>query len=275
MALQISDHIGVSNLSTVSNIRESLLPRSLEGSAFVVLDGSGSVGSALCEQLLDQGATVSAIVRRESTVPVSLQNRLSNVAFADASVPERLEAEISSAIERLGRIDGLANCIGTLYPRRGEVTSIQEFEETLRVNVSASSATLRACLQPMRKSGGSIVFCTSTTADFDLSPNHEFVAAAKSAVTNLAMAAAASNARFGIRINTVSPGPTKMKPPGSAGRDIATLPPADSGHLTDQVIKAAARMVSFLLHPDSSFITGANLNINGDPYSLMKPSGPI
>ncbi len=81
-----------------------------------------------------------------------------------------------------GKVDGVANCVGSIVLKPAHSTSEAEFEDVLRVNLFTSFNVLKASVKRMMGSGGgSVVLCTSAVARHGI-PNHEAIAAAKAGV---------------------------------------------------------------------------------------------
>jgi 3-oxoacyl-[acyl-carrier protein] reductase len=82
-------------------------------------------------------------------------------------------------LEKFGRIDGAANCAGSIILKPAHSTTEEEFSQTIATNLNSSFSLLRCLARPMMKQkSGSIVFCSSAVAKIGLS-NHEAIAAAK------------------------------------------------------------------------------------------------
>lgn len=116
-----------------------------------------------------------------------------------------VDACMALAVNHYGRLDGVANCVGSLLLKPAHLTSAAEWHATLATNLGSAFATVRAAARAMMKTGGSIVLVSSVAARLGLA-NHEAIAAAKAGVGGLVISAAAAYAARGIRVNAVAPG---------------------------------------------------------------------
>jgi NAD(P)-dependent dehydrogenase (short-subunit alcohol dehydrogenase family) len=128
---------------------------------------------------------------------------ITTASIEDVST-EAVEAIARRAGEEFGRLDGIANCIGSLLLKPAHLTSEQEWQTTMHINVTSGFAAVRAAGKLM-KAGGSVVLVSSAAGQIGLS-NHEAIAAAKAALVGLARSAAATYAGKNIRVNCVAPG---------------------------------------------------------------------
>ncbi len=104
--------------------------------------------------------------------------RENNYGLGSAEV----EACVASVLDKYGRIDGAANCAGSIILKPAHSTTEEEFSQTIATNLNSSFSLMRCLARPMMKQkSGSIVFCSSAVAKIGLS-NHEAIAAAKVAL---------------------------------------------------------------------------------------------
>ena len=173
--------------------------------SYVILGATGGVGSALCERLAGSAAQL-VLGGRDGQRLEQLAHTTGGHPFTlDATLPVQVEACVQAAVERYGHLDGIVNCVGSLLLKPAHLTSDDEWAATLGVNLTSAFAAVRAGARAMMRSGGSIVLLSSAAARIGLA-NHEAIAAAKSGVIGLTLAAAASYGPRGIRVNCVAPG---------------------------------------------------------------------
>ena len=163
-----------------------------ENSVQVIIGATGGIGSALARRLQSQGAKL-LLASRDEAKTVDLANELGAIPFTvDATKTSEVEAAVNHAVEVYGRIDGIANCVGSLLLKPAHLTSDDEWAATIAANLTSAFATVRAATKAI-KGGGSIVLVSSAAARIGLA-NHEAIAAAKAGVIGLTLSAAASYA---------------------------------------------------------------------------------
>ena len=231
--------------------------RQLEGRVIVVTGAAQGQGASEVAALVDQGASVVAadIATPAAAAPEGVYQR-----HLDVGDPVGW-SELAAWIEtRFGRVDGLINNAGvTSRVRLGDVT-LEDWDRILRINATSAMLAIQALL-PLMARGASIVNVGSVAA----LTGHYTAAytASKAAIRGLTQLAAIELGPRGIRVNAVHPGfietpMTAAAPPGFRDIMISLTPLARAGTPAD----AAALMV-FLMSANSSFITGAEIALDG------------
>ncbi len=232
----------------------------------VIIGGSGGIGSALARRLVASGWRVTITGRDPGRLQAAATATGAQPCTLDASDPKAVEDLLQEASSQHGRVDAVANCAGSILLKAAHLTTDQEFSATIAANLNTSFNLLRAAARVMMKqpTGGSIVFCSSVAARRGLA-NHEAIAAAKAGVEGLAIAAAASYARYHIRINCVAPGLTRtpltrgLTENESIARASAAMHPLGRIGEPDDVASAMA----WLMDPAQSWITGNVMPVDG------------
>jgi NAD(P)-dependent dehydrogenase (short-subunit alcohol dehydrogenase family) len=193
------------------------------------------------------------------------------VSTLDATRCDEVEARAREALESFGRLDGIANCVGSLLLKPAHITKEEEWNETLLTNLGSAFAAVRAAAKVMR-STGSVVLVSSAAARMGL-PNHEAIAAAKAGVVGLMRSAAATYASRGIRVNAVAPGlvrtPMTQRITSSKAAESASVALHPLGRLGEP--EDVARVLAWLLGPESGWITGQVLGVDGGLAALKTP----
>ncbi len=244
----------------------------MNDAAFVVFGATGAIGSATARGLVAAGARVGLVGKREDATRALAEEMAMPFAVADVTVSAQVDAALATMKERLGEIDGVTSCVGSVLLKPAHLTKDEELAATLAVNLSSSFYVLRASVKAMGDRGGSIVFCSTAAARAGLA-NHEAIAAAKSGVEGMAIAAAATYAPRNIRINCVAPG---LVPSGITARIVgqpAALAASVAMHALGRIgtPDEVARAIIWLLDPASSWVTAQVLAVDGGLGSV-RPS---
>lgn len=233
--------------------------------AYVVLGGTGAVGSALVERLIAGGHQVMVGARdlaKASPLAERFGCDLSQVTAADAGSVDKC---VSAAKEKYGRLDGVTNCIGSILLKPAHLISDDQWHETLTTNLSSSFYLARAAAKAMRNGeGGSIVFVSSVAARHGLA-NHEAIAAAKAGVEGLAISLAATYASRGIRVNAVAPGLLKSEMTRSLWESEPAAKASAAMHPIGRIGEPSevAGLIAWLLEPSAAWVTGQVIGIDG------------
>ena len=160
-----------------------------------------------------------------------------------------------------GRLDVLVNNAGTAIPKRFEETTLEELDRLIAINIRGVFVATQAALKHM-KSGGRIISIGSAVGERALTPGLVPYSATKGAVKMFTQGLSREVASRGITVNNVQPGPidtdTNPATGGWAVPQKAFTALGRYGHV-DEV----AALVAFVAGPESSYITGANLNVDG------------
>ena len=232
--------------------------------SFVILGGSGDIGTSVAEQLRRDGKRI-LLGSRPSRHLVELAARLDCPTFElDATRPDEVLACLEQASNEFGRVDGVVNCVGSILLKPAHLTTEQEWSTTIATNLTSAFATVRAAAKTMLKLGGSVVLVSSAAADVGL-PSHEAIAAAKAGVVGLARSAAASYAARGLRINVVAPGLVRTKLTRKIWENERAAATSQAmhpiGRLGDPSEVAAA--IVWLLDSQNSWTTGEVIAVDG------------
>jgi 3-oxoacyl-[acyl-carrier protein] reductase len=230
---------------------------------FVILGGYGGIGSALARKLVGQGDKVLIAGRSQEKLAALAAELDVEHAIADATESGTIEAAIAAGKTAFGELHGVANCFGSLLLKPGHVTSDAEFESVLSANLKSAFSAMRGAAKSI-PGAGSVVFVSSAAARIGL-VNHEAIAAAKAGVQGLALAAAATYAKRGLRFNVVAPGLTDTP---MTARIVSSEPSATASlkmHALGRFGRPEdiASAMAFLLDPANDWITGQVLGVDG------------
>ena len=234
----------------------------------LILGATGGIGSTLARQLYARGAHL-VLAARNATALEALGSELgARTVLIDATLPADIERAVEIAVQAFGRIDGAANCVGSLLLKPAHLTKPEEFDDVLSVNLRSAFSLVRSAARAMMNNaeplGGSIVVVASAAARIGLA-NHEAIAAAKGGVIGLTLSAAASYAAKQVRVNCVAPGlvrtPLTARITGSSAGEQSSLAMHALGRLGEP--RDVANAIAFLLDPENSWVTGQTLGVDG------------
>ncbi len=232
---------------------------------YLVLGATGGIGSALVQRLHGRGARL-ALAARTADPLHALADGVDGLALPlDATDAAAVQRAVEHTVSAYGRLDGAVCLTGSILLKPAHLTTPDEFDETLRVNLYAAFYLVRAAARAMMKDGGSIVLAASAVARIGL-VNHEAIAAAKAGVIGLAQSAAATYANRNVRVNCVAPG--LVETPLSA-RILST----DAGRQQSEAMHALGRVgqpedvataIDWLLDAErSAWVTGQTIGVDG------------
>ncbi|MDZ7266924.1 MAG: SDR family oxidoreductase [candidate division KSB1 bacterium] len=237
--------------------------------ACVIVGATGGIGTALCRRLQQNGTRLLLAGRSQEKLRILAEEVGAHYAVVDATQFEDMESCCARALERFGRLDGVVNCVGSLLLKPAHQTTAAEWHAALAANLTSAFATVRAASRLMLRHGGAVVLISSAAARTGMA-NHDAVAAVKAGVIGLALSAAATYARFGLRVNVVAPGLVRtpltariIGNPDLLKAALALHPLARIGE-PEQVASA----IAWLLQPEQSWVTGQVLGVDGGLASL-------
>jgi len=233
----------------------------------LVTGGSRGIGAAIAKRLAKNGASVAITYAKDdkaASAVVKAIERLGGKAIAiqaDAADAKAVKSAVEKTVATFGRLDVLVNNAGTAIPKTFEETTIEEMDTMIGINVRGIMAATQAALKHM-KSGARIIMIGSSVGERVLVPGLVAYSATKGAVKMFTQGLAREIGSRGITVNNVQPGPIDTDLNPASGEWAVPQKAVTSlnryGHV-DEV----ANLVAFVAGPESSYITGANLTVDG------------
>jgi 3-oxoacyl-[acyl-carrier protein] reductase len=248
----------------------------LAGKVALVTGGSRGIGAAICKALAADGAAVAVNYRSGSDEAAKVVAAIEEaggraVALqADVADYEDTERLVADVIEQLGGLHILVNNAGIARDKLVYTMEPEDWLDVMMVNFGGVFNGTKAVLSHfMSKGEGSIVNVSSVMGERGWIGQANY-AASKGAVNAFTRCCAMETARFGIRVNTVLPGfaPTELVAglvEGEAGKGIKRQIPMRRMGDVDQI----ASVVRFLAGPESSYMTGSFVTVDGGAMSAL------
>jgi NAD(P)-dependent dehydrogenase (short-subunit alcohol dehydrogenase family) len=240
----------------------------------LITGGSRGIGLAVAHALAAEGAAVGLVARdAPSLAEAAGKLRESGATVATAAADVTDTPALHRAVDEIaGALDGLdtlvANAGGTVG--RGNLTSAgpDEFTATFALNAGHAAELIRAGLPHLKAAGGGAVVIVASVTGMRPGPRTAY-AAAKAAEIHLAATAAEELAPANIRVNAVSPGSIMF--PGGGWDTFQRENPEDFGaFVANQFpfgrlgrLEEVGDVVAFLLSDRASWISGANIPVDG------------
>jgi 3-oxoacyl-[acyl-carrier protein] reductase len=254
------------------------------GQVALVIGGGSGIGAAVVRRLAEEGSAVVHVGDIDPDGAAAVASEVAGVAHVvDVADPRSVDAVVSSVLERDGRLDVVVHTAGVDDPAAKEqilkaqatgqpvdvVTQLDDaaWRRVLSVNLDGTFYVLRAAVRAMRPVGSGAIVTVGSSAGFDTLTGYPHYAASKAGVHALSQAVAKEAIAFGVRVNTVAPGPVDTP---MAGRTPAAVREkmAESGPLGYASAEQIADSICYLASPGASNVVGAVLLSNGAIFTV-------
>jgi len=243
------------------------MSKKLEGKIALVTGGSRGIGAAIAKRLAADGASVAITFAKDAGAAsavvkaIELDGGKAVAIQADAADVEAVKSAVEKTVATFGQLDVLVNNAGTAIPKTFEETTLEEMDRVIDINVRGTLATTQAALKHMN-SGGRIISIGSAVGDRVQTPGLVAYSATKGAVKIFTQGLSREVGGRGITVNNIQPGPidTDLNP---ASGDWAV--PQKAATALDRYgnVDEIAAAVAFIAGPESSYMTGSNITVDG------------
>jgi acetoacetyl-CoA reductase len=240
-----------------------------EGKVAIVTGGTRGIGGAITSHLARNGAAVAAGYSRGKETAEELEKKLSGgrskVTLHQGRVDEPNDCNrvVKEVLDRHGRVDFLINNAGITVDKTVRRMSNDDWHNVLNVNLFGAFAMTKAVLEHMIERGSGRIVNISSVIGETGNIGQANYAASKAGLFGFTKSLALEMAQRGITVNCVAPGFIETEMVGAIPTNVletivAKIPQRRLGSVNE-----VARVVSFLLEDDSSYITGAVYTVNG------------
>jgi 3-oxoacyl-[acyl-carrier protein] reductase len=265
----LAQHCGEGLTSELTQPRErwNNMVHPLQQKVALVTGGSRGIGAAIAKRLAADGAKVAITYSKGADAAASVVSAIEQAGGkaiaiqADAAEIGAVQVAVEKTVAAFGGIDVLVNNAGTAIPKRFEETTLEEIDRMIDINVRGTLAVTQAALKHMKR-GGRIIMIGSCVGERVMTPGLVAYSATKGAVKMFTQGLSREVGSRGITVNNIQPGPidTDLNP---ASGDWAVPQKAATALDRYGSVDEVAALVAFVAGPESSYITGTNLTVDG------------
>ncbi|MEN3611948.1 SDR family oxidoreductase [Plantactinospora sp. ZYX-F-223] len=250
-------------MSEVISVKSSVL----DGKVAFVTGGSRGIGAAVAVRLAQDGADVALTYQQNAEAAGAVLDRIKAIGRrglaiqADSADPAAVVSAVERAAGEFGRLDVLVNNAGAFLVGPAVEVGLAEFERSVAVNVRAPFVAAQAAARHM-VDGGRIITIGSNMAERAAFPGFALYSMSKTALTGLTKGLARDLGPQGITVNLVNPGPTDTDSNPADGPMAETIRDFTAVRRYAAPAEIAAT-VAWVAGADSSYVTGATINVDG------------
>ena len=239
----------------------------LAGKVALVTGAGGGLGTAIAKRFAGEGALLLCAdrdaARAEATASaITKFGGTAHAMRADVADPIQCEAQVTETVRRFGRIDIAVNNAGIALHKLALETSLADWENLLRINLTGSFLTAQAAARHMVKQGGGRIIQLGSISGQRGNMGGIAYGASKAAVMHICKVLAVELSNQGVMVNAIAPGPieTGISRHGPTRRQgyLDRIPTHSYG-----TVEAVANAALYLASDECQWVTGHILNVDG------------
>ena len=239
----------------------------LTGKVALISGGSRGIGAAIAKRLSKDGASIAITYANDKNGAAAVVGEIEaggGKALAiqgDVANAKAVKDAVEKTVVEFGSLDILVNNAGTAIPKRFEEATEEELNNVVDINLRGTMFATQAALKHMSR-GGRIIMIGSCVGERMMTPGLVSYSATKGAIKMFTQGLAREVGDREITVNNIQPGPidTALNP---ASGDWAAPQKANTALNRYGSAEEVAALVSFVASPEASYITGANLTVDG------------
>lgn len=246
----------------------------LDGKISIITGAANGIGAAAAKLFAKEGALViivdiDEVKGNEVVFNITQEHGEAFFIKVDMKDPKAIQEMIKNTIKDFNRVDILYNNAGVEYPKLIEETSLEEWEETININLRSTFLSCKYVIPQMVSFGGGVIINTGSVASLVGTPLRPAYDASKGGILQLTRNIALDYGRHNIRANCICPGIIKTnmvaksisssEDPETVQRQCEESQPLGRLGLAEEV----AHVALFLASDESSYITGTTLIVDG------------
>ena len=243
----------------------------------VVITGAGrGIGAVMAKRMAQEGANVvvTDVLDTKGTVEAITQSGGSAIGISvDVTSDDNLAAMVEATEKAFGSLDILVNnasIFAALQPKPFMQIDNDEFDKVMTVNARGVHQATRAVVPAMLRAGGGKIVNIASGTFYYGAPGLSHYTASKGAVIALTRCHGRELGDKNIQVNAIAPGLTESEAlQGNTGFDPARAPTVQSRSIKREMLpEDLLGTLMYLITPDSNFVTGQTLNVDGGKVNL-------
>jgi NAD(P)-dependent dehydrogenase (short-subunit alcohol dehydrogenase family) len=236
----------------------------LENEVAIVTGGSTGIGKATAAKYREYGAEVVIANRSADAGQEAAADLDCDFTQCDVAEYEQVEALVEATVEKYGQLDVMVNNAGIGRVGTVEDMSLDDWHDVMRINLNGVMHGTRAALPHLKESDGSIINIASIYGLVG-APQATAYATAKGGIVNFTRSVAVDYAKQNVRVNSICPGfvETPMTEPSLGDEEFYEYVHGRTPMGRVAQPEEIAGLAMFLASDEASYITGANIPVDG------------